>query len=166
MVDLAISAVQGNLPSFTHVRMIVMKRFGSWFLVSSLLLALAACDEADSTSQSDQSETLGSGEGAALLQDLNSRLKPPQQCSDDAPYLAADYAERIPNSDTAACRFKNASSLVVFVVRSGKKTYERYFEGQRGPSYFLYGRDWFIVAGIGTPQRVLDILREEFGATG
>lgn len=149
--------------------MIVMRRFACWLLLSSLLLALAACDETDLTSSpsaSNQSETLGSGEAAALLQDLNSRLKPPRRCADDAPYLAVDYAESIPNSDTAACRFRNGSPLIVYVVRSGKKTYERHFEGQRGPSYFLYGRDWLIVADIGTPRRVLDILREDFGAVG
>ena len=141
-------------------------------LVGCLVLVLASCDTDSTSSPADsgqpeaRSHTPGSGEAAALLRDLNSRLEVSQRCDIDAPYLAANYAERIPNSDTAACRFNNESPLVVYAVRSGKKTYERYFEGQRGPSYFLYGPNWIAIAYMLTPHEALDVLRKDFGAVG
>ena len=153
--------------------MVVMKRFGCWLLLGGLVLALAACEETDSISnppdsdQSEaQSETPSPGEAAALLQDLNRRLKSSSRCDVDAPHLAASYAERVPNREVAACRFSNESPLVVYAVRSGQKTYERHFAYQRGPFYYLYGRNWIVIAYLLTPREALDVLREDFGAVG
>jgi hypothetical protein len=101
-----------------------------------------------------------------LLEDLNDRLRPSHRCDDDAPYIATSYAERIRNRETAACRFSNGSPLVIYAVRSGKRTYERHFAGQRGPFYYLYGPTWIAIADLLTPRDALDVLREDLGATG
>ena len=145
-----------------------MKRLASWLLLGTLVLAVAGCDE--TTPERDRAEappeSTGSGEAGLLLEDLNERLAPSRRCSDDAPYLAANYAEMIPNRDTAACRFSDGSPLVFYAVRSGKRTYERHFAYQRGPSYHLYGPTWIVVAHILAPREALDVLRDDLGATG
>lgn len=153
--------------------MIAMNRLGWWLLLGILVVAVAGCDEINTPSgppQSDRaeapSETVSSAEASLLLEDLNGRLRPSRRCDNDAPHLAASYAERIPNRGTAACRFSNGSPLVIYIVRSGQKTYERHFAYQRGPSYFLYGPTWVVIAHLLTPREALDVLRDDLGAIG
>lgn len=152
--------------------MIAMKRLGSWLLLGTLVLAVIGCDETTTASRPPEadrpeatSETASSGEAALLLENLNTRLIPSHRCTDE-PDLAASYEERIRNRDTAACRFSNGSPLVVYVVRNGQKTYERHFAYQRGPSYFLHGPTWVVIADLMTPREALDVLRDDLGATG
>ena len=142
-------------------------------LVGTLFLVAASCDETSTPSgpsESDRaqapSETTNPGEASLLLEDLNDRLSPSHRCDDDAPYLAASYAERIRNRDTAACRFSDGSPLVIYSVRDGQRTYERHFRGQRGPFYYLYCPTWIAIAYLLTPCDALDVLREDLGATG
>ena len=139
-----------------------MKRPAAWLLLGALFLGVAACDRASEPGADPAGAaftSVGSGEAAKLIEDLNERLKPADRCTDDAPYMAEDYAGRIRNRSTAACRFSDGAPLVVYVVRNGQKTFERHFAYQRGPSYHLFGPDWVAEAYISTPDAALEVLR-------
>lgn len=151
-----------------------MNTLGRCLLLGSLLISGAACDDSSPTTPSTDRDRSGSPsaspayeeEAAALLDDLNERLEPSLRCEVYAPHLSTGYAQRVPNLDAAACRFRDGTPLFALIVRDGDQTYRRYFGEQRGPNEYLRGRNWLVVAPLAVPREALEVLREDFGGAG